>query len=149
MNNLVLNEMETEHYFTLLLANVDLMTGQVVIGQAGHPHPLVQRADGGIEQDGPGGFPVGLLPEAVFSQFEIQLNPGDRLLILSDGVTECPDPSGELLGEDGLEAVARSLKDTHGPAMLEALVWKLSEYAGDQDFPDDVSAILLKFKGPD
>lgn len=147
INNLVLNEMETELYFTLMLANVDLATGHIVIGQAGHPHPLIQRADGRIEQDGPGGFPVGLLPGAAFSQFEVQLNPGDRLLILSDGVTECPDPAGELLAEEGLDTMARSLKDTHGPAMLEALIWKLSDFAGDQDFPDDVSAILLSFKG--
>lgn len=147
INNLVLNEMETEHYFTLLLADVDLSSGKVVIGQAGHPHPLIQRKDGRIEQDGPGGFPVGLLPDAVFSQFEIQLCPGDRLLILSDGVTECANPAAELLGEDGLETLARSLKDVHGPPMLEALVWQLRDYAEDQDFTDDVSAILLEFKG--
>ncbi|MEP1929903.1 MAG: SpoIIE family protein phosphatase [Paracoccaceae bacterium] len=149
INDLVLNEMETEHYFTLMLADVDLVTGRVVIGQAGHPHPLIQRVDGTIEQDGPGGFPVGLLPGAEFSQFEVQMNPGDRLLILSDGVTECPDPAGELLAEEGLERIAHNLKDTHGTAMLEALIWKLSEYARDQDFPDDVSAILLRFKDAD
>lgn len=149
INTLVLSEMDTEHYFTLLLADVDLVSGRVRIGQAGHPHPLIQRANGKIEQDGPGGFPVGLLPGAEFSQFEIQLNPGDRLLILSDGVTECPDPNGILLGEEGLEAMITGLGDIKGPAMLEALVWSLSDYAAGQDFPDDVSAILYEFKGMD
>ncbi|MEX0370910.1 MAG: PP2C family protein-serine/threonine phosphatase, partial [Tateyamaria sp.] len=61
LNDLVLDEMETEHYFTLLLADVDLQSGHVRMAQAGHPHAAVQRRDGRIEQDGPGGFPVGLM----------------------------------------------------------------------------------------
>jgi sigma-B regulation protein RsbU (phosphoserine phosphatase) len=53
LNNLVLSEMKTEHYFTLMLACVNLTTGFVTLAQAGHPHPLVQRADDSIEQTGP------------------------------------------------------------------------------------------------
>lgn len=147
LNDLILNEMETEHYFTLLLADIDLVSGSVRIGQAGHPHPLIQRADGRTEQYGPGGFPVGLLPDATFSEFETKLDPGDRLLILSDGVTECPDNNGELLGETGLENIVGKLEAVTGPAMLEALVCKLSDFAGRREFPDDVSAILFDFKG--
>jgi sigma-B regulation protein RsbU (phosphoserine phosphatase) len=147
INNLVLNEMQTEHYFTLMLAIVDLKTGVVQIGQAGHPHPLIQRANGQIEQDGPGGFPVGLLPGAEFSEFEIQLQPGDRLLILSDGVTECPNPSGDMLGEDGLAKMLHRLHDIKGPALLETLVWTLGGFAGGPDFPDDVSGILVEYQG--
>jgi len=147
LNDLILNEMETEHYFTLLLADIDLVSGSVRIGQAGHPHPLIQRADGRTEQYGPGGFPVGLLPDATFSEFETKLDPGDRLLILSDGVTECPDNNGELLGETGLENIVGKLEAVTGPAMLEALVCKLSDFAGGREFPDDVSAILFDFKG--
>jgi phosphoserine phosphatase RsbU/P len=145
LNNLVLNEMDTEHYFTLLLAHIDLSSGVVEIGQAGQPHPLIQRANGKIEQAGPGGFPVGLLPDAEFSQYSLHLKQGDRLLILSDGVTECPDPAGNLLGEAGLEKMIQNLATAKGPALLEALIWTLSDYAGGRAFPDDVSAILFEF----
>ncbi len=149
LNDLVLDEMETEHYFTLLLADISLKTGHVRMAQAGHPHPAIQRKDGTIEQDGPGGFPVGLMSGISFTQFEAQLQPGDRLLLLSDGVTECPGPTGDMLQEEGLEAMMTELADVSGPAFFEAMLWKLGEFAGDQSFPDDVSGILFEYHGPD
>jgi sigma-B regulation protein RsbU (phosphoserine phosphatase) len=147
LNDLVLNEMETEHYFTFILAIIDLPTGKATIAQAGHPHPAVQRHDGRVEQDGTGGFPVGLLAAVSFEQFEVQLNPGDRMLILSDGVTECPDPVGQMLDEDGLRKIMIKLKDTKGTAFMEALIWELSDFASSDDFPDDVSGILFEYSG--
>ena len=149
LNDLVLNEMETEHYFTLMLADVDLATGRVTIGQAGHPHPVIQRRNGAVEQEGTGGFPVGLLSGAMFSQFEAQLHPGDRLLILSDGVTECPGADGAMLGEDGLARLLVKLNDVTGPAMLETLISCLGNFAGSEGFPDDISGILFEYTGPD
>jgi sigma-B regulation protein RsbU (phosphoserine phosphatase) len=132
-----------------MLADIDLATGKTVIGQAGHPHPVIQRKSGEIIQEGTGGFPVGLMSGVTFSQFETELAPGDRLLILSDGVTECPDTSGDMLGEPGLEAMIEALADVTGPALLEAVVWKLAEFAGYEDFPDDVSGIFFEFRGAD
>ena len=147
LNRLVLEEMETEHYFTLLLADLNLETGRVRMAQAGHPHPLVQRRDGQITQRGPGGLPVGLIAGAQYDEFETILAPGDRLLIFSDGIVECPSPTGQLLEEEGLEAIMRELAETSGANLLEALIWKLSDFAADGDFPDDVSAILVEFQG--
>jgi sigma-B regulation protein RsbU (phosphoserine phosphatase) len=69
-------------------------------------------------------------------------------LIFSDGIVECPSPKGELLQEEGLEEIMRELSDTSGAALLEALIWKLSAFADDGNFPDDVSAILVEFHGP-
>ncbi len=145
LNELVLDEMETEHYFTMILADIDLATGHVVIGQAGHPHPIIQRADGRLEQDGTGGFPVGLIPGVEFTQFEMHLNPGDRLLILSDGVTECPKLEGDFIGEEGLEQVLKTHEDVQGPALFEALLQSMTEISGLSEFPDDVSGILFEF----
>ena len=147
LNDLVLSEMDTEHYFTILLADFDCQTGLMRLGQAGHPHPLVQRASGAIEQTGPGGFPVGLIEDAEFSQFEIQLEPGDRILFHSDGITECPSQGGQFLEPEGLERMMDELRDQSGFDLLEALCWKLSEFSGEEAFPDDVSAILLEYNG--
>jgi len=148
LNQLVLDEMDTEHYFTLLLADVDLSSGHVRMAQAGHPHPLVQRQCGQITQNGPGGLPVGLIPGATYEGFETLLAPGDRLLILSDGFVECPSVAGDLLDEEGIARFMHELADVSGPALLDSLVWKLSDYADDGDFPDDVSAILFEYRGP-
>ncbi len=147
LNRLVLEDMETEHYFTLLLADVDLTTGHVRMVQAGHPHPVVQRANGNLEALGKGGLPVGLITGATFEEFDLQLSRGDRLLIQSDGFTECPDPDGVQLDDEGLMELLRELSDVQGNALLETLVWKLSDHAGGNDFPDDVSAILFEYRG--
>ncbi len=147
LNDLILNEMETEHYFTLLLGFVDLDTGLVRMAQAGHPHPAIQRADGSVEHIGTGGFPVGLVQGVTFEQFDVQLSEGDRIAILSDGVTECPNVAGEMLGEDGLTDLMKSLKDIKGPAFLETLIWQLAEFCGRWEFPDDVSGIVFEYSG--
>lgn len=145
LNRIVLDEMETEHYFTVILAIADMETGVVNLCQAGHPHPLVRRKNGQIEQDGPGGLPVGLFPEAEFDEFQIKLNEGDQLILASDGVTECPNSQDEMLGEDGFEKIVCGLNGVKGANLLETLVWKLSAYANDAPFPDDVSAVLYEY----
>jgi sigma-B regulation protein RsbU (phosphoserine phosphatase) len=146
LNDVFLSDLETEHYFTIALADVDLATGRVILAQAGHPHPAVQRADGSVEFVGEGGLPVGLIDGARFDQVEFTLAPGDRLLILSDGVTECAAPDGRMLDECGLAAILRHLRQTRGPALLESLMWKLSDHAGEARFADDISAVLLEFR---
>lgn len=147
LNSLFLDEIETEHYFTMILAEVDLKRGHVRLAQAGHPHPLVQRADGAIEKVGEGGLPVGLVPGAEYSEFEVSLEHGDRLLILSDGPIECPNDDGEMLDDAGIEALVASLADERREEFLESFLWRLQEYAGENSVPDDVSGILLEFDG--
>lgn len=148
LNNLVLDEMETEHYFTMLLGHLHLPTGLLTLGQAGHPHPLIQRRDGTMIQESPGGFPVGLMSGVRFSQFEVQLQPGDRVLFHSDGFTECPNAEQKMLGEAGLEAIIAKIGDLQGPSFMEALLWHLTDFSGGSRFPDDVSAILVHYTGP-
>jgi sigma-B regulation protein RsbU (phosphoserine phosphatase) len=145
MNRLLMSEMDTEHYLTLGYADTDLTTGRVAMVQAGHPHPLVQRRSGEISFLGDGGLPIGLIPAAQYETFDTHLAPGDRLLMMSDGVTECCNPEGVELGENGLEAIVRKLAGLRGNAFLEALIWEVSDWAGRDDFTDDVSGALLEF----
>lgn len=148
LNDLMLKEVQTDRYFTLCLAFLNLETGHLRMVQAGHPNPMVQRVDGRVELVGDGGMPVGLIPGADYSSFEVWLNPGDRLLMYSDGLTECPDPAGEMLDDDGLIALMRTHRDARGEAFLAHLRTGLERFAQTTEFPDDLSALLVEFNPP-
>lgn len=147
LNTLILDEMDTEHYLTMLLARVHLPSGRVTMAQAGHPHPAVQRSDGTIEYPGDGGLPVGLIEGATYAEFETVLVAGDRLFLGSDGITECENPEGAMLEEEGLSILLAQNVNLGGERFFETFMWDLTSYAGDADFADDVSGVLLDYKG--
>ena len=147
LNAMLLREMTTDRYLTLCLCYLDLPTGKVTLVQAGHPHPIVLRADGHAELVGQGGLPIGLLPGATFDQVDLQLARGDRLLMFSDGLTECPNPDGDFLEEEGLARVLERLNADAGTLDLDMLHRTVSDFAGTTEFPDDVSALLVHYTG--
>lgn len=147
LNRMMLEDLQVDQYFTLGYAEIDLLTGQCCIVQAGHPHPMLLRKNGLIETLGDGGLPIGLIDGAEYLQTTAQLYPGDRLFLVSDGVTECPNPDGEELGTEGLRALLYQNAVLPSADLLEALVWDLNTYAQGADFPDDVSGILFDYRG--
>ncbi|SFJ79738.1 PP2C family protein-serine/threonine phosphatase [Jannaschia pohangensis] len=148
LNEFMLREMDSDIYFTAVLAYVDLRSGHLTFSQAGHPHPLVRRADGSVERIGRGGPPVGLLPEAEFDCITIRLNPGDAFLAYSDGMTECTDTWGDMLEEEGLmDLLAGIPEDTE--AAVASLEQAVNAHSGINDFEDDISMLLFRFGGPE
>lgn len=148
LNRMMLEDLQVDQYFTLAYAEVDLESGAFSLVQAGHPHPMILRKDGSVDELGEGGLPIGLIDGASYSQTSARLFPGDRLFLVSDGVTECPSPDGEELGSDGLRALLLQNAVLPSADLLEALIWDLNTHAGGADFPDDVSGILFDYRGP-
>ena len=135
-----------EQYFTMAFASANLTTGQVSLVQAGHPNPVLIPAHGPPEFIGNGGFPIGLLPDAPYQQFNITLTPGDRLLLYSDGFVEAALPEGKMLEEHGLIELIRQARHLKGRAFLDAIyngLWCRLPDAHQLD--DDVSAIMLEY----
>lgn len=147
LNRLMIEDVQVEQYFTMAYAEVDLITGHVRMVQAGHPHPVVLRRDGGIQALGDGGLPIGLIPGATYLPVQTLLLPGDRLFLMSDGLTECPSPEGVELGTEGLVAMLERLGAMPSATLLEALIWDLASHAGSSEFPDDVSGLLFDYLG--
>lgn len=146
-NNMMLDEMCTDSYFTMIYADLNHTTGEIRMVQAGHPHPVLQRADGSVTRLGRGGMPVGVFEKPIFDEFTITLEPGDRLLITSDGITEATTPDGRMLDDSGVEAILRTNAFLGGPAFLESMAWSISEYCRGER-PDDMSAVFVEMRGP-
>ena len=148
LNRVMLEELKVDQYFTMVYAEIDLERGLCRLVQAGHPHPMVLRASGAVDVLGHGGMPIGLIGNARYERVMVQLAPGDRLVLTSDGITECPDVSGAEFGQDGLIQSLTKGRALSSPDLLEAIVWDLSGHAGAGDFPDDVSALIFDYHAP-
>jgi sigma-B regulation protein RsbU (phosphoserine phosphatase) len=150
LNSRLMVDSGIEEYFTMVYAVANLATGVVKMVQAGHPHPLLIRRSGEMEFIGEGGVPIGLLPDIPFTQIEVTLDPGDRLLLYSDGFTECVMADGEMLDETGLTRLVEATgRDRSGREFLDDLFWRLTEgMAPGGTLEDDVSATLFEFNRP-
>ncbi len=147
LNNQLLADIETEHYFTLAFADIDLTTGYVEFVQAGHPYPVVIRKNGKTELVGNGGPPIGLISSAQYQTEILQLNPGDRLLLYSDGITESQNGKDELYDEDRIQSALSLHMGNTGLEYLNDLMWDVSQFVDGTPFYDDISAILFEFSG--
>ncbi|MEK9978469.1 MAG: SpoIIE family protein phosphatase, partial [Paracoccaceae bacterium] len=89
---------------------------------------------------GKGGLPVGLVEKATYDSHRNHLHPGDRILIISDGLTESHDPSGKLLGGEGMKKILSKYRTSKGLDLFDHLVYAASQY-----FNDDVSAVMVEY----
>ena len=145
LNELLLEDWQVDQYFTFAYAEIDLNSGAGKLVQAGHPHPVLLRATGEVQELGDGGLPIGLIANAMFDEVAFTLGAGDRLIITSDGVTECCDARGQEIGQEGLVKILQSNAKMMGLDLLEALVWDLQTHRAGADFDDDVSAVVLDY----
>jgi serine phosphatase RsbU (regulator of sigma subunit) len=130
-------------FVTLLIATLDVRTYQLTYVRAGHVPPFLRRANGIVERLGAaGGLPPGVMADAVHKSAIIHMEPGDELLIVTDGITEAMDPSGRLFGD---ERVAEFLRCRAGSeaAPLDQLLAHVRGFEAGSPRSDDIAAILL------
>jgi sigma-B regulation protein RsbU (phosphoserine phosphatase) len=148
LNRIVLEDICSDVYFTMAYADIDLISGDVALVQAGHPHPLILHKDGRCERIGSGGMPVGLIDNARYDCVRVRLTPGDRLILASDGITEAQDTQGRMLGDDGLAALLSAGAAQRGRAFAEGVTERVAAYCCGVP-GDDVSAVFFDFAGPE
>ncbi|CAN5641033.1 PP2C family protein-serine/threonine phosphatase [soil metagenome] len=152
MDTLVAGSFETT-FATAVLVELDITTGRLTWVSAGHPEPLVVR---GVGTDAsrvetltsdpapPLGVGAGLARPAVQEDF---LEPGDVLVLYTEGVTEARHLDGSMVGEDGFaELVRRESDEEHSVAELTRRVRARLLAAEDAWLSDDVTALLLRWQ---
>ena len=140
---------EGDMYFTIIYGVLNIASGCLQLTQAGHPNPILIRRKSAAIPLGDGGFPVGALPDMQFDLIEEKLMPGDRLLLCSDGVTEC---QGTYREQFGMNRVMDCL-NRGGEQSLSELIRNLEEsllgWRESDEFDDDVSVLAMEWTPED
>jgi PAS domain S-box-containing protein len=131
-------------YFTMTYATIEPASGKLRIVRAGHPFPLLQKADGGVTQVRIEGYAVGLFPSADITSEEMKLDSGDRLFLYSDGLMDCANPSGVSFGARRLEDALKAGRDKPLSELVKSLREAIVKWRGSELFSDDVSLLALE-----
>lgn len=114
---------------------------------AGHNPPLVASVAGARSLTG-SGMPVGLFGGAPYSDEQTRLEPGDVLIVYSDGVTEALNPAGEEFGEARLTAVVMAHRSDALEDFLQHIVTEVQTFAAGASQSDDVTVMVVRYLGP-
>jgi sigma-B regulation protein RsbU (phosphoserine phosphatase) len=125
--------------------------GELVVANAGHPGPLLRRdRDGGVREVGGRGPLLGRFAGGRYAEERIALEPGDRLVLYTDGVTAARAPDGELFGEERLRFLVGQGRQARPEDFCDALLEDLRGWtaAGAHlSLEDDVTLVVVDVEG--
>ncbi|RMF46591.1 MAG: GAF domain-containing protein [Deltaproteobacteria bacterium] len=136
---------QAELFITLVYIRFQPETGNLVYASAGHNPPLVYRhASGTIDRLDAEGLILGVRPEVTFDCCRDRLEPGDVLLMFTDGLTEAENRAGEFFGEERLVQMLIDNRHLQPQELIETLLQQLRLFTGSQNFRDDISLVVMK-----
>ena len=149
VNNSLCANNKAEMFVTVWLAILELSTGKLTASNAGHEYPVLKRADGQYElYKDIHGFVVGGMDGITYKEYELQLNPGDRVFVYTDGVPEATDAGNELFGtERMLDALNRNA-GAEPEALLKSVRAAVDGFVKEAEQFDDLTMLCLEYNGP-
>lgn len=150
VNDLLVASTDPHMFATFFYGVLDTRTGVFATTNAGHNPPLVLRADGTDAVLGEGGLLLGMLPGQPYRQQETPLEPGDVVVLYTDGISEAVGPGADLddpdamFGEERLLEVAR--RHAHLPALgiKEAILAAVAEHTAGAEQSDDITLVVIR-----
>jgi sigma-B regulation protein RsbU (phosphoserine phosphatase) len=145
INRFLCDHAEVGRYATMFFGILDEQ-GHLEYINAGHPSPFLIRRGVAEEAFTEGSYPVGLVPEAEYASFCIKLDPGDTLVLFSDGITEAMDPEEELFGVGRLREVLSGHMDTPLDQLQRCVLESVENFARGAHQADDVTLLLVRYR---
>jgi sigma-B regulation protein RsbU (phosphoserine phosphatase) len=147
VNSLLYESTERDKFVTVFYGLLDFKNRVLTFSNAGHNPPLLLRADGRtIQYLHEGGVALGVLPDARYEERPIALQPGDVLLLYTDGISEAESPQGEQFGTRRLEECLKSHREGSANEILKAIVDTTMAWAAEKGVNDDLTLVVVKAK---
>jgi serine phosphatase RsbU (regulator of sigma subunit) len=146
INDFMSERAEHGKYATVFFASID-EGGKLTYSNAGHCAPLLVRKAGAMQSLHTTAMPVGLMPGAPFGDETLQLEPGDRLVLYTDGVTEAQNEAAEFFGRPRLREVIEKSRGLSYAELHEALMEAIREFTGGAEQSDDITLVVAEFAG--
>ena len=147
-NNTLCEGNEADMFVTVWLGIIDLTTGQMVCANAGHEYPVLMRAGGdyALFKD-KHGLALAAMEGMRFREYELKLEPGDRLFVYTDGIPEAIDEKVEQYGTDRLTDSLNRVKERSMQETLPAVREDLARFVGEAEQFDDITMLGFAYYG--
>jgi serine phosphatase RsbU (regulator of sigma subunit) len=133
-----------EAFATAFLGLLDPTTGRLVYSSGGHDPTALVRASGEIEWLMPTGMPLGIMPNATYTASEATLEPGDTMVLYTDGITEAIDPEEEEFGRERLGECCVEHRELPVDQLAETLHTTVDEFTRGVPYHDDRTLVILR-----
>jgi sigma-B regulation protein RsbU (phosphoserine phosphatase) len=130
-------------FITLFLGLFDPRTGQLEYVNAGQTPPLLLRASGAVDKLSTGGIALAMFEQSTYHSGHTRLDPGDALVMYSDGITEAEAPNGQMFEEIGLEAAVRAVPGVSAGVLGRAVFAAVDHYRQGERLADDLTVLVL------
>jgi serine phosphatase RsbU (regulator of sigma subunit) len=145
LNQQVSRHSPSSRFITFFVAAFDPATGRLQYVNAGHLPPMIWHHDSqAIERWTAGGMALGMFEQAQYHTEEATLEPGDMLILYSDGVTEAEDAKGQPFEDAGLEGAVRAYADRGAEGLAEAVFRLVDHHTRDSRIFDDITILGLR-----
>lgn len=139
------------NFFTACICCLDLSSGKLTIASAGHPPLLIAKNNGTIELKSSKGMLINEIFESDSKEIIIQLDPGDSIILYTDGISEAENPDKEQLGSDD-DAFIQWIKNMAGKSgspseLCQNIYHGIIEYSQKDTLDDDFTILTVKYKG--
>jgi serine phosphatase RsbU (regulator of sigma subunit) len=140
-------DLADERFVTAFYGVLDRKTRRLAYANAGHPFPVRYSARTGQTTELPArGFLLGVMAEEVYAERVVDLEPGDRLVLFTDGVADCRDERGETFGHERVRELLPSLATGAAAQVTEGYVRELNQFRGEAKPVDDMTLVVAEIR---
>jgi serine phosphatase RsbU (regulator of sigma subunit) len=148
VNKIVVERQQLDIFVTAIYATLDIRTLELTLANAGHGVPLLRRAaeDSLQRIEGGASTAIGISDTVEYDQIRLVLEPGETLVLTTDGVHEATSAAGEQLGNDRVERAVRS-GSSAPPEILKRVLREVRSHVGEAPQYDDLTVLLCGYQG--